>query len=119
MEDHEIVSPDAWAEARMQLLIKEKEFTRLRDELSQERRDLPWQRVDKDYVFDGPNGKTSLVELFEGKHQLLTYHFMFDPDWDEGCPHCSFWADNFDAAVVHLNQRDANLVAVSRAPQTN
>jgi predicted dithiol-disulfide oxidoreductase (DUF899 family) len=116
MEKHEVVSPDAWLEARMRLLAKEKEFTRLRDQLSQERRELPWERVEKDYDFDGPNGETSLAELFAGKHQLLTYHFMFPPEWDEGCPHCSFWADNFDPAVVHLNQRDVNLVAVSRAP---
>ena len=100
----------------MQLLVKEKEFTRLRDQLSQQRRDLPSERVERDYGFDGPQGETSLTELFAGKHQLLTYHFMFPPDWDEGCLHCSFWADNFDPAVAHLSQRDANLVAVSRAP---
>ena len=116
MENHEVVSPDAWIEARKRLLVQEKELTRLRDQLSRQRRELPWERVEKDYTFDGPQGKMSLADLFAGKRQLLTYHFMFPPEWDEGCPHCSFWADNFDPAVVHLRQRDVNLVAVSRAP---
>ena len=97
-------------------LAEEKEFTRLRDRLSRQRRELPWIKVDKDYVFDGPNGKESLSELFEGRQQLLVYHFMFDPDWDEGCPICSYFADNYGGAIVHLEQRDVTMVTVSKAP---
>jgi hypothetical protein len=93
-EHHRVVSSDEWIEARKQLLAKEKEFTRLRDQLSQQRRDLPWERVDKQYVFEGPNGRETLPELFEGRSQLIVYHFMFVPDWEAGCPHCSRWADN-------------------------
>jgi predicted dithiol-disulfide oxidoreductase (DUF899 family) len=111
-----VVAHDEWLEARKALLAKEKEFTRLRDELSQERRDLPWEAVDKDYVFDGPKGKQTLSELFDGRSQLVVYHFMFDPEADEGCAHCSFWADNFDPNVVHLQARDVTMIAVSRAP---
>ena len=99
-----------------ELLAKEKEFTRLRDELSEQRRDLPWETVDKDYVFEGPDGKQTLPELFEGRSQLIVYHFMFDPSWEAGCPHCSRWADNFNGVIVHLNQRDVTMIAVSRAP---
>jgi predicted dithiol-disulfide oxidoreductase (DUF899 family) len=116
MESHRVVSRNQWIEARKALLAKEKEFTRLRDELSRERRELPWVRVDKEYVFEGANGKTTLAELFAGRGQLIVYHFMFDPSWDEGCPSCSFWADNFNGIVVHLNQRDVSLAAISRAP---
>ena len=116
IENHRIVSPDEWIEARQQFLAKEKEFTRLRDQLSQQRRDLPWERVDREYVFEGPNGKETLSDLFAGRSQLIVYHFMFGSDWEAGCPSCSFWADNFNGIVVHLNQRDATLVAVSRAP---
>jgi predicted dithiol-disulfide oxidoreductase (DUF899 family) len=116
MMDHTIVSHAEWVEARKKLLAKEKEFTRLRDELSQQRRDLPWERVDKPYVFEGRAGKASLADLFAGRSQLVVYHFMFGPDWKAGCPHCSFWADNFDRIIVHLNQRDVSMVAVSRAP---
>jgi len=94
MEKHTIVSRDEWIEAREQLLAREKEFTRLRDQLSQQRRDLPWVRVDKQYVFDGPNGNETLSELFDGRSQLIVYHFMFDPSWEAGCKSCSFWADN-------------------------
>ncbi len=111
-----VVAHGAWVEARKQLLAKEKELTRLRDALSRERRNLPWEAVDKEYVFDGPNGKESLAKLFDGRSQLVVYHFMFDPAADEGCPHCSFWADNFDPIVKHLNARDVTMVAVSRAP---
>jgi len=117
MQTHKIVSHDEWLAARKQLLAKEKEFTRLRDELSKERRELPWERVEKNYVFDGPGGKETLAQLFEGRSQLVVYHFMFDPDWDAGCPHCSFWADNFNGIPVHLNHRDVTMVAISRAPQ--
>jgi predicted dithiol-disulfide oxidoreductase (DUF899 family) len=113
---HKIVSRGEWIEARKQLLAREKEFTRLRDQLSQDRRDLPWVRVDKDYVFDGPNSKETLAELFAGRRQLIVYHFMFDPDWEAGCKHCSFWADNFNGIIVHLNHRNATMVAISRAP---
>src|SRR6202795_4608406 len=111
------VSHDEWLAARKQFLAKEKEFTRLRDQLSEERRELPWESVDKNYVFDGPGGKETLAQLFEGRSQLVVYHFMFHPDWDAGCPHCSFWADNFNGIPVHLNHRDVTMVAISRAPQ--
>jgi predicted dithiol-disulfide oxidoreductase (DUF899 family) len=115
-EAHKVVSSGEWLDARMRLLAKEKEFTQLRDELSQARRDLPWERVDKNYVFDGPNGAESLAELFGGRSQLIVYHFMFNPEWEAGCKSCSFWADSFERNVVHLNHRDVTLVAISRAP---
>ena len=113
---NKIVSEEEWVEARKALLKKEKEFTTLRDQLSQQRRDLPWVAVDKEYVFEGQNGKQTLPELFDGRSQLIVYHFMFDPIWEEGCPHCSFWADNFNGIIVHLNHRDVTMIAVSRAP---
>jgi predicted dithiol-disulfide oxidoreductase (DUF899 family) len=116
MENHRVVSEAEWTQARRELLAREKEFNRLRDELSQKRRDLPWVRVDKAYVFDGPDGRATLPELFAGKSQLIVYHFMFDPSWEAGCKSCSFWADNYDPAVVHLHHRDVNMVAVSKAP---
>jgi predicted dithiol-disulfide oxidoreductase (DUF899 family) len=116
LKDHKIVSESEWMEARKQFLIKEKEFTRLRDQLSSQRRDLPWKAVDKKYVFEGPNGKQTLQELFDGRSQLIVYHFMFDPDWEAACPHCSFWADNFNEIIVHLNHRDVTMIAVSHAP---
>jgi predicted dithiol-disulfide oxidoreductase (DUF899 family) len=100
----------------LELLAQEKEFTRLRDRLSQRRRELPWERVEKTYVFEGPDGRQTLPELFDGRSQLVIYHFMFGPDWDAGCPHCWHWADNFNGVIVHLNQRDVTMVAVSRAP---
>jgi predicted dithiol-disulfide oxidoreductase (DUF899 family) len=115
LENHKVVSHPEWIEARRELLKKEKEFTRLRDQLSQWRRDLPWERVEKSYVFEGPTGKESLSDLFDGRSQLVVYHFMFAPDWDAGCPHCSHWADNFDRVIVHLNQRNVTMIAVSRA----
>jgi predicted dithiol-disulfide oxidoreductase (DUF899 family) len=116
MTKHHVVSHEEWVAARRQHLAREKEFTRLRDQLSHERRELPWERVDKAYVFDGPDGPESLGDLFAGRGQLIVQHFMFDPSWDEGCKSCSFWADNFDGIVVHLNHRDASLVLISRAP---
>ncbi len=116
MTTHRVVSREEWVAARRQHLAREKEFTRLRDALSRERRELPWVRVDKDYVFDGPDGRASLADLFAGRSQLIVYHFMFDPSWEEGCPSCSFWIDNFDGIVVHLQHRDASLALVSRAP---
>src|SRR5690349_11561770 len=114
--EHSVVSHDRWLEARRSLLAKEKECTRLREELSQTRRELPWEAVSKEYVFEGADGERSLSELFDGRSQLIVYHFMFGPDWDAGCPHCSFWADSFNGIIAHLNQRDVTMVAVSRAP---
>lgn len=116
MQNQKIVSRQEWLDARRKFLQEEKDFTKLRDQLSQRRRELPWVRVDKEYVFDGPDGKQSLSELFEGKSQLIVYHFMYGPDWQEGCPSCSYLADNFNGIDIHLKHRDANLIAVSRAP---
>lgn len=116
MSTHKTVSLEDWVEARKALLAKEKEFTRARDALTQARRELPWHRVEKQYVFDGANGKESLSDLFDGRSQLIVYHFMYGPDWDEACKSCSFLADHFNPAVIHLNQRDVSFVAVSRAP---
>jgi predicted dithiol-disulfide oxidoreductase (DUF899 family) len=116
MDQHRILTHDEWLLARRELLDKEKEFTRLRDQLSRTRRDLPWERVEKSYVFDGPNGEASLADLFDGRSQLIVYHFMFGPDWQVGCKSCSFWADNFDGIIDHLHQRDVTFVAISRAP---
>lgn len=116
MHAHKVVSKDAWIEARKQLLDKEKEFNRLRDQLSAERRDLPWVRVDKEYIFDGPGGGKSLAGLFDRRSQLIVYHFMFDPEWEAGCKSCSYWADNFNGTMAHLNARDVSFVAISRAP---
>src|SRR3954452_14871964 len=99
---HKVVSRDEWLKARLAHLTAEKEFTRKRDELSRQRRELPWEKVEKNYVFEGPNGTESLVDLFEGRGQLLIYHFMFGPGWKEGCPGCSFLADSFDAVRLHL-----------------
>jgi len=116
LEGHKIVSENDWVEARKSLLIKEKEFTVLRDQLNQQRRELPWKAINKEYLFEGPNGKETLTELFDGRSQLIVYHFMFDPSWDAGCPHCSFWADNFNDIIVHLNQRDVTMIVASKAP---
>jgi predicted dithiol-disulfide oxidoreductase (DUF899 family) len=116
MTDHRVVSPEEWLTARIALLAKEKELTRQRDELSRQRRDLPWVKVDKAYAFDGLHGRESLTDLFDARSQLVVYHFMFAPDSEAGCKHCSFWADNFDRIIVHLNQRDVTMVAISRAP---
>jgi predicted dithiol-disulfide oxidoreductase (DUF899 family) len=113
---HEVVSREDWLAARRQLLSKEKEFTRLRDRLSGERRELPWVKVEKTYVFDGPDGRETLAELFDGRGQLMVYHFMFGPEWEQGCPSCSFLSDHIDGANLHLPQRDVTLLAVSRAP---
>ncbi len=116
MKQHAIVPHDAWVEARIAHLQREKEFTRLRDQLSRDRRELPWERVEKPYVFDTAEGRKSLAELFGDCSQLIVYHFMYGPDWEEGCPSCSFWADNFDGIDIHLRHRDITLLAVSRAP---
>ena len=115
-EQHEVVGHEEWLAARTALLAREKELTRLRDDLSAQRRALPWEAVAKEYVFDTPAGERTLAELFGGRSQLIVYHFMFEPEADVGCPHCSFWADNFDLNVLHLNARDVTFVAVSRAP---
>lgn len=119
MPNHPVVSQEQWLEARKAHLKKEKEFTRLRDELSRERRELPWVKVEKDYAFESAAGKQSLLELFDGRSQLLVYHFMYGPDWEEGCPSCSFWADNFSGLDVHLAHRDLTMVAISNAPLKN
>lgn len=111
-----VVSHDEWIAERTAFMAKEKEFTRLRDELSRQRRDLPWEKVTKPYVFDGPAGPETLAELFGDRSQLIVYHFMFHPAWNEGCPGCSFWADNFDGIDSHLAHRDITFVAISRGP---
>lgn len=116
MPEHKIVNHEEWTSARKRFLAKEKEFTRLRDELSRERRELPWESVQKSYVFEGPNGSETLAQLFGKSTQLIVYHFMYGPDWEIGCRSCSFWADNFNGIIPHLNARDVSLVAVSRAP---
>jgi predicted dithiol-disulfide oxidoreductase (DUF899 family) len=113
---HQIVSQEEWLAARRQHLSKEKEFTRLRDALSAERRELPWVKVEKEYLFDTPTGQETLADLFDGRSQLLVYHFMFGPGWEQGCPSCSFLSDHIDGANLHLPQRDVTLLAVSRAP---
>jgi predicted dithiol-disulfide oxidoreductase (DUF899 family) len=113
---HRVVSRPKWITARTALLKKEKAFTRERDALSRARRALPWEKVEKEYVFDGPDGRETLAQLFGPRSQLVVYHFMFDPTWPEGCKHCSFWADHYDAMQAHLNHRDVTMVVVSRAP---
>lgn len=117
MDEHTVVSAEEWVIARKALLEREKEFTRLRAELARQRRDLPWEEVTKEYFFEGPDGTRSLFQLFDGRSQLIVYHFMFPPDWEEGCPHCSFWADSFNGTTAHLNARDVTMVAISLAPQ--
>lgn len=116
MQDHAIVSREEWLKARVDLLEREKAFTRERDDLSRERQSLPWVEITKDYSFDTANGKKTLSELFGEHSQLVVYHFMYGPDWQAGCKSCSFWADNFDGIVEHLAARDVTLVAISRAP---
>jgi predicted dithiol-disulfide oxidoreductase (DUF899 family) len=113
---HRVVSHEEWLEARTAFLAKEKEFTRLQEALNEERRELPWEAVKKEYVFDGAKGKQTLAELFDGRSQLIVYHFMFGPNDQAGCPHCSLRADGFGGIGVHLNQRDVTMVVVSRAP---
>jgi predicted dithiol-disulfide oxidoreductase (DUF899 family) len=113
---HKIVSQDEWLAARKALLVREKEFTKARDQISAARRDLPWVKVEKPYVFDTASGKQSLSDLFGGRSQLIVYHFMLGPGWKDGCPSCSLLADHFDGAAIHLAQRDVTMVVVSRAP---
>ncbi len=114
-KQHKVVSLQEWLSARKELLKAEKEFTRQRDAIAAKRRELPWVKVEKSYVFDGPNGKQSLADLFRGKSQLIVYHFMLGPGWEQGCPSCSFLGDHFDGSLVHLNARDIAFSAVSRA----
>ncbi len=116
MHPHKIVSRKEWIEARKTLLAHEKEFTRMRDRLNEERRALPWVKVDKPYLFDSSEGERTLADLFGGSSQLVVQHFMFAPEWNEGCKSCSFWADGFERMIPHLAARDTTLVAVSRAP---
>jgi len=116
LQEQKIVSHDEWIAARKEYLIKEKEFSRQRDELSRLRRELPMEKVEKAYVFDGPNGNETLADLFDGRGQLVVYHFMLGPGWKEGCPSCSLLADHFDGSTIHLAQRDVTFAVVSRAP---
>jgi predicted dithiol-disulfide oxidoreductase (DUF899 family) len=111
-----VVSEAEWLIARKDMLTREKELTRLRDEVSRHRRELPWVKVDKQYVFDGPDGRETLADLFDGRSQLIVYHFMFGPGWEEGCKSCSYLADHFDGANWHLPHRDVTFVGISRAP---
>src|SRR5690348_12644272 len=116
MTGHKIVTREDWVAARKELLAEEKEMTRALDRLRAARRALPWERVEKDYRFQGSEGEESLSDLFAGRSQLVVYHFMFAPDWEAGCKSCSFWADNIERNVVHLNARDVSFAAISRAP---
>lgn len=116
MQTHKTVSRDEWIAARRALLTKEKAQLKAHDELARQRRELPWVKVDKSYLFDGPDGKETLSDLFAGRSQLIVNHFMFGPDWEEGCVGCSFGADQLDGSLIHLVNHDVMLVAVSRAP---
>ncbi|MFV2039556.1 MAG: DUF899 domain-containing protein [Acidimicrobiales bacterium] len=115
-QGHSVVDRETWTAARLEHLEREKKFTRERDALSSDRRGMPWLEITEDYRFDTPGGSASLRELFDGRGQLLVYHFMLGPGWPEGCPSCSFWADNYDGTQIHLAHRDTTLVTVSRAP---
>jgi predicted dithiol-disulfide oxidoreductase (DUF899 family) len=116
MADHAVVSREEWLIARKELLGKEKQLTRQHDDLSRQRRALPWVRVEKSYVFNGPDGQETLADLFAGRSQLIVHHFMLGPDWEEGCVGCSFVSDHVEGALVHLENRDVSFVRVSRAP---
>jgi predicted dithiol-disulfide oxidoreductase (DUF899 family) len=116
IENPKIVSHEDWLVARKEFLTKEKEFTRLRDQLSRQRRELPMEEVEKEYVFEGPKGKETLANLFDGRSQLIVYHFMFGPGWSAGCPSCSYLADHFDGPAIHLANRDVTFAVISRAP---
>lgn len=118
MQEPHIATDEDWLAARLKLLEKEKELSRLRDEVTKMRQALPWRKVDKEYEFEGPEGKIRLSELFGDHNQLIIYHFMFDPEWTEGCKSCSFLADHYNPLPVHLKHRDVKLVTVSRAPLT-
>jgi predicted dithiol-disulfide oxidoreductase (DUF899 family) len=114
--NHKVVSHSDWLAARKEFLAKEKELTRMRDEITRQRQQLPWEKVEKNYVFDSPSGKVTLADLFGDKSQLILYHFMFAPDWAEGCRGCSFISDHIAGSLPHLAARDISYVAVSRAP---
>ena len=116
MTEHRVVDHEEWLAQRKAFLVREKEFNRMRDELSAARRDLPWERVQREYTFETIEGPRTLAELFDGRRQLLVYHFMFGPDWEAGCPSCSLLADSFERNIIHLAQRDIKMLAVSRAP---
>jgi predicted dithiol-disulfide oxidoreductase (DUF899 family) len=116
MTDHTIATHQQWLAARLELLAAEKEFTRQRDALTRRRMAMPWERVEKSYSFEGASGALSLADLFDGRSQLIVYHLMFAPDWEEACKSCSFWADNFNGIPVHLGHRDVTFTAVSLAP---
>lgn len=116
LAEHRIVSRNDWTDARKELLEKEKELTRLTDAIARQRRELPWVKVDKSYIFEEEEGKLWFSDLFYGKSQLIIYHFMFAPEWEEGCPGCSFLADHIDGANLHLQHHDVSVVVVSRAP---
>jgi predicted dithiol-disulfide oxidoreductase (DUF899 family) len=116
MTDHTIATHEQWLAARLELLAAEKEFTRQRDALTRRRMAMPWERVEKSYSFEGPDGALSFADLFDGRSQLIVYHLMFAPDWEEACKSCSFWADNFNGIPVHLGHRDVTFTAVSLAP---
>ena len=113
---HQVVSEAEWLEARKAFLSKEKELTRQHDQLSRQRRELPWVKVGKEYIFDTSSGRKTLAELFDGRSQLIIYYFMFGPEWEQGCPSCSMAAEHINASLIHVNQRDVTLIAVSRAP---
>jgi len=114
--NHRVLSREQWIIERKKLMAREKEAMRLRDQVARERRALPWVRIDKDYVFETPEGRRTLAELFDGRRQLLVQHFMFGPGWEEGCPSCSYMADHSDGMTAHLAERDVTFVAISRAP---
>lgn len=116
IENRKVVSQKEWLIARRKFLIKEKKFSKERDELNLQRRKLPWVKIEKEYGFDGPSGRVTFADLFRGRRQLIVYHFMFGPGWKEGCAHCSFWADHFDSVNIHLGERDTTFAVISRAP---
>lgn len=116
LKNHQVVSTEEWIAARKKFLQKEKELTRLNDMINEERKNLPWVKIDKEYIFETPNGKQTLSDLFENNSQLIIKHFMFAPEWREGCIGCSFGADHLDAAIMHLKHHDVTVVSVSRAP---
>lgn len=116
IENRRVVSQREWIAARKKLLVKEKKFSKMRDAINLERRKLPWVNLEREYVFEGPTGTMRLGDLFDGKSQLIVYHFMFGPGWNNGCPHCSFWADHFDSGNIHLGRRDTAFAVISRAP---
>ena len=116
MKPHQVVSQDEWAAARTDLLVREKAASKARETLTAARAAMPWMEVETEYVFDGPDGAVTLADLFDGRSQLIVSHFMFAPEWDAGCPSCSFWADGYDGQIAHLNQRDVSFAAISRAP---